>query len=137
MLTIRISSFSFIYGSIPKDPSGNGGGFVFDCRALPNPGRYEEYKSLTGMDEPVAQYLLNEKEVLGFLDHVYAIADQAVSKYIDRQFTHLMFSFGCTGGQHRSVFSAEQLSQYLAEKYEDVIIVVRHIAREKKAQKQS
>ena len=133
MLKIRINSFSYIYGSIPPDPSGNGGGFVFDCRALPNPGRHEAYKSLTGMDEPVAQFLVNEKEVRTFLDHVYALAYQSVSKYLDRGFTHLMFSFGCTGGQHRSVFSAEQLGQYIAENYKDVVVVVRHWAREEAA----
>ena len=130
MLKIRISSFSFIYGSIPQDPSGNGGGHVFDCRALPNPGRYDEYKSLTGMDEPVAEYLMKEKEVEEFLLQVNAIVDQSVSKYLDRGFTNLMVSFGCTGGQHRSVFSAEMLSQYLADKYDDVLIIVRHWARE-------
>jgi len=130
MLKIRISSFSFIYGSIPQDPSGNGGGHVFDCRALPNPGRYEEYKSLTGMDEPVAEYLMKEKEVEEFLLQVNAIVDQSVSKYLERGFTDLMVSFGCTGGQHRSVFSAEMLSQYLADKYDDVLIIVRHWARE-------
>ena len=133
MLKIRISSFSYIYGSIPPDPSGNGGGFVFDCRALPNPGRYDEYKSLTGMDEPVAKFLLQEQEVKTFLDHVYALADQAVSKYVERGFTNLMFSFGCTGGQHRSVFSAEQLGQYIAESYKDVVVVVRHWARDEAA----
>jgi len=130
MLKIRISSFSFIYGMIPEDPSGNGGGHVFDCRALPNPGRYDEYKSLTGMDEPVVDYLLKEKEVHQFLDHIYAIVDQSVTKYLERGFTDLMVSFGCTGGQHRSVFSAEQLSQHIAENYDDVIVVVRHWARE-------
>ena len=130
MLKVRISSFSFIYGSIPQDPSANGGGHVFDCRALPNPGRYEEYKSLTGMDEPVAEYLMKEKEVQEFLTQVNAIVDQSVSKYLERGFTDLMVSFGCTGGQHRSVFSAEMLSQYLADKYDDVLIIVRHWARE-------
>ena len=130
MLKIRISSFSFIYGSIPQDTSGNGGGHVFDCRALPNPGRYEEYKSLTGMDEPVAEYLRKEKEVQEFLLQVTAMVDQSVSKYIERGFTDLMVSFGCTGGQHRSVFSAEMLSQYIADKYDDVLIITRHWARE-------
>ncbi|NOR86818.1 MAG: hypothetical protein GQ527_04355 [Bacteroidales bacterium] len=130
MLKIRISSFSFIYGSIPQDPSGNGGGHVFDCRALPNPGRYDEYKSLTGKDKPVIDYLLKEDEVHEFLNQVYALVDQSVSKYIERGFTDLMISFGCTGGQHRSVFSAEKLSKYLANKYTDVMLEVRHWARE-------
>lgn len=130
MLKIRINSFSYKYGQIPPDTSGNGGGHVFDCRALPNPGRYEEYQDLTGQDEQVVQFLLAEKEVHRFLDLVYAIVEQSVEKYLERDFSDLMISFGCTGGQHRSVFSAEQLSQYLAEKYEDVIVVVRHWARE-------
>jgi RNase adaptor protein for sRNA GlmZ degradation len=134
MLKIRINSFSFIYGEIPTDPS-NGGGHVFDCRALPNPGRLDAYKSLTGMDEPVVDYLLKEKEVHRFLDLVYAMVEQSVDKYLERGFTNLMVSFGCTGGQHRSVFSAEQLSQHLAERYEDVIVEVRHIAREAAANK--
>lgn len=135
MLKIRIYSFSYIYGQIPKDSSGNGGGHVFDCRALPNPGRLEEYQSLTGMDEPVVDFLLKEKEVLQFLDLVYAMVEQSVDKYLERGFTDFMVSFGCTGGQHRSVFSAEQLSQHLADKYDNVIVVVRHIAREEAAKK--
>jgi RNase adaptor protein for sRNA GlmZ degradation len=134
MLKIRVNSFSFIYGQIPTDAI-NGGGHVFDCRALPNPGRYKEYKQLTGQDEAVVEYLLKEKEVHQFLDLVYAIVEQSVEKYLERDFTDLMISFGCTGGQHRSVFSAEQLSQHLADKYEDVIVVVRHIAREEAANK--
>lgn len=129
MLKIKINSFSFINGTIPTD-NANGGGHVFDCRALPNPGRLEEYKSLTGMDEPVIEFLLKEKEVHQFLDLVYAMTEQSVEKYISRNFTDLMISFGCTGGQHRSVFAAEQLSQHLAEKYDDIIVVVRHLARE-------
>lgn len=135
MLKIKISSFSYVYGTIPADDSGNGGGFVFDCRALPNPGRYAEYKELTGMDEPVATYLMKETEVKLFLDNSFALVDQAVTRYLDRGFTSLMVSFGCTGGQHRSVFSAEQLSLYLADKYEDIIIDLRHWAREAAAKK--
>ena len=135
MLKIKVSSFSYVYGTIPGDDSGNGGGFVFDCRALPNPGRYDEYKSLTGMDEPVANFLIKEEEVKLFLDSSFALVDQAVTRYLERGFTSLMVSFGCTGGQHRSVFSAEQLSQYLADKYEGIIIDLRHWAREAAAKK--
>lgn len=129
MLKIKVNSFSFIYGSIPTDPK-NGGGFVFDCRALPNPGRYDEYKSLTGTDEPVVEYLLKEKEVHAFLEQVYTMVEQSVDKYLERGFTDLMVNFGCTGGQHRSVFAAEQLSQHIADKYDDVLVVLRHLARE-------
>ena len=130
MLKIQISSFSFIYGKIPADNSENGGGFVFDCRALPNPGRYDEYKSLTGMDDAVIQYLQKETEVKNFLQHVYGLADISVKKYIKRGFTHLMFSFGCTGGQHRSVYAAEQLTKYITDNYNDVEVELHHIARE-------
>ncbi|OYT14908.1 MAG: ATP-binding protein [Bacteroidetes bacterium 4572_77] len=137
MLKIRINSFSFIYGGLPKDNSGHGGGHIFDCRALPNPGRYEQYKQLTGMDEEVIAYLENEEEVKEFLKHVFALADISVGKYLSRNFDYLSISFGCTGGQHRSVYAAEQLSQYIAENYEDVIIELRHIAREEAAKNQS
>jgi RNase adaptor protein for sRNA GlmZ degradation len=131
MLKIQVYSFSYIQGQIPADNSGNGGGFVFDCRALPNPGRFDAYKSLTGMDEPVIAYLEKEAEVSEFLSHVYSLVDQSVEKYLSRGFTNLMVSFGCTGGQHRSVYSAEELAIHLAQKFDDVIISVRHLAREK------
>ncbi len=130
MLKIQISSFSFIYGEIPSDNSGNGGGFVFDCRALPNPGRYDEYKNLTGKDAAVIKYLQKEEEVNEFLQYVYSLADLSVKKYIKRGFTHLMFSFGCTGGQHRSVYAAEQLTKYITEHYSNVEVEMHHIARE-------
>jgi len=129
MLTIKINSFSFIYGSIPTEPS-NGGGHVFDCRALPNPGRFEAYKSLTGKEEPVIAFLEKEEEVHDFLKHVYALVDQSIDTYLRRGFTALMVSFGCTGGQHRSVYSAEQLAGHLRNKYKEVTIELRHIARE-------
>ncbi len=131
MLKIQVYSFSYIQGQIPVDSSGNGGGFVFDCRALPNPGRFDEYKSLTGMDEPVIAYLENEPEVHEFLNHIFALVDQSVEKYLSRGFTNLMVSFGCTGGQHRSVYSAEELALHLSQKFDEVIISVRHLAREK------
>lgn len=129
MLSIKINSFSFIYGTIPTEPS-NGGGHVFDCRALPNPGRYDEYKSLTGKDQPVIRFLEKEKEVADFLENAFSIIDQSVDVYLKRGFSALMVSFGCTGGQHRSVYSAEQLSKHLAKKYTGITLEVRHIARE-------
>ena len=123
-LTVRITSFSYKKG-IPDDLSGNGGGFVFDCRAIHNPGRYAEYKQLTGMDEPVIAFLDKEEAMQDFLTHVYGIVDYSVEKYLSRGFTHLMVSFGCTGGQHRSVYSAEHLAAHLHAKY-GVRIVLEH-----------
>lgn len=127
-LTVSINSFSY-KRALPIDNSGNGGGFIFDCRAIHNPGRYEEYKNLTGKDKEVIQFLKKETEMQNFLTHVFAIADQSVSKYIERQFSNLMISFGCTGGQHRSVYCAESLAEYLKNKYK-INIVVHHIEQE-------
>ncbi len=115
-LIVDIYSFSYRKG-IPEDPSGNGGGYVFDCRSTHNPGRYEPYKKLTGLDEPVIRFLEDDGEILEFLEHVYALADKHVSRYIQRGFTHLMFCFGCTGGQHRSVYSAQHLAEHINEKF--------------------
>ncbi len=115
-LKIRIFSFSYRKG-IPADESGNGGGYVFDCRSTHNPGRYEPYKQLTGLDAPVIQFLEDDGEILIFLESVYKLADAHVERYIKRGFTDLMFSFGCTGGQHRSVYSAQHLAEHLNAKY--------------------
>ncbi len=115
-LVVRIFSFSYKKG-IPEDESGNGGGYVFDCRSTHNPGRYEPYKKLTGLDEPVIRFLEDDGEILTFLESVYKLADAHVERYLQRGFTNLMFSFGCTGGQHRSVYSAQHLAQHLNEKY--------------------
>ena len=115
-LVVRVYSFSYRKG-IPEDPSGNGGGYVFDCRSTHNPGRYEPYKKLTGLDAPVIRFLEDDGEILEFLDHVYALADKHVSRYIQRGFTSLMFSFGCTGGQHRSVYCAQHLAEHIHKKF--------------------
>jgi len=116
MLTLTIYSFSFKKG-IPEDASGNGGGYVFDCRSTHNPGRYEQYKHLTGLDQPVIDFLENDGEITQFLQSVYALIDFHVQRYIDRDFTHLQVSFGCTGGQHRSVYSAQHLAEHIHAKF--------------------
>ena len=115
-LVVRVFSFSYRKG-IPEDESGNGGGYVFDCRSTHNPGRYEPYKKLTGLDEPVIRFLEDDGEITIFLQSVYRLADAHVERYLQRGFTSLMFSFGCTGGQHRSVYSAQHLAEHIHEKY--------------------
>lgn len=129
-LTVHIRSFSFKNG-YPDDPSGHGGGYVFDCRAIHNPGRYEPYKKLTGRDEPVQQFLMSQSEMPAFLQEVYEIVGRSVKTYLERDFDSLMVSFGCTGGQHRSVFAADQLAAYLQKTYE-VKTEVLHIEQERK-----
>jgi aminoglycoside/choline kinase family phosphotransferase len=115
-LVVRVFSFSYRKG-IPEDESGNGGGYVFDCRSTHNTGRYEPYKQLTGLDEPVIRFLEDDGEITIFLQSVYRLADAHVERYLQRGFTSLMFSFGCTGGQHRSVYSAQHLAEHIHEKY--------------------
>ncbi len=130
-LTVTIYSFSYRRG-IPKDTSGNGGGFVFDCRAIHNPGRYDEYKQLTGMDMLVIQFLEKDGEITSFLQSVFQLVDNAIIKYVKRDFSHLMISFGCTGGQHRSVYSAEKMAQHIQEKFN---VKIQLIHREQKIKK--
>ena len=115
-LVVRVMSFSYKKG-VPADPSGNGGGFVFDCRAVNNPGKYERYTHFTGMDEPVIQFLEEDGEIKPFLEQAYQLVDFSVKRYMDRGFQNLMVSFGCTGGQHRSVYSAEKMAQHINEKF--------------------
>lgn len=115
-LTVKVMSFSYRKG-IPEDTSGNGGGYVFDCRYVHNPGRYDEYKPLTGLDKPVIDFLENDGEITEFLTHVYALADAHVKRYLERGFTSLMICFGCTGGQHRSVYSAQHTAEHIHNKF--------------------
>ncbi|MGD0790474.1 MAG: RNase adapter RapZ [Terriglobales bacterium] len=127
-LTVRVFSFSFHRG-LPQDETGNGGGFVFDGRSLPNPGREERFKTLTGKDAPVIDYLNQQESVHQFLASVTSLVDASVGAYQRRGFKHLMVSFGCTGGQHRSVYLAEELAKHLRGK-DGVEVVVRHREQE-------
>jgi len=130
-LGVRVFSFSFHRG-MPVDDTGHGGGFIFDCRGLPNPGREERFKSLTGKDAAVMEYLNREESVHQFLANAMALVDASVNAYQGRGFKNLMVSFGCTGGQHRSVFMAEQMARHLRSKG-GVDVAVRHLALEQSA----
>jgi aminoglycoside/choline kinase family phosphotransferase len=123
-LVVRIWSFSFHRG-LPRDETGNGGGFIFDGRSLPNPGREEQFKTLSGKDAPVIDYLNQQESVHQFLASVMSLVDASVNNYQKRGFKNLMVSFGCTGGQHRSVYLAEQLAKHLRDR-NGVEVIVRH-----------
>ena len=128
VLMVRIFSFSF-HHQIPGDESGNGGGYIFDARSLPNPGREERFKPLTGKDAPVIEYLNQQESVHQYLSNVMSLVDASVKSYQRRGFKNLMISFGCTGGQHRSVFLAEQLAKHLRGA-NGVEVIVRHVELE-------
>jgi RNase adaptor protein for sRNA GlmZ degradation len=123
-LVIRVNSFSYRCG-IPVDTSTNGGGFVFDCRGILNPGRFDEYKTLSGKDRSVQDFLEQRTRINEFLNSVYDIIDISVEEYMRRGFENLMINFGCTGGQHRSVYSAEQVARHLRNKYK-IKVVLEH-----------
>jgi RNase adaptor protein for sRNA GlmZ degradation len=129
-LVVRINSFSYKKG-LPVDESENGGGFVFDCRGILNPGRFAEYKSVTGRDKQVIDFIEQRTKMADFLNSVYTIVDISVEDYIKRGFSSLMVSFGCTGGQHRSVYAAEALARHLRNKFK-VKIELKHIEQEAK-----
>lgn len=129
-LLVSVHSFSYKKG-LPVDPSGNGGGFTFDCRGLLNPGRFEKYKSLTGRDKAVQDFLMYQTEMPVFLQHVYSMVDISVNDYLKRDFENLQINFGCTGGQHRSVFAADSLAKHLQQKF-GCNVQVRHVVQEEK-----
>lgn len=123
-LEVKIYSFAYKKG-IPVDTTGNGGGYVFDCRSVNNPGKYEHFRQFTGLDQEVIKFLEDDGEVSVFLDSVYKLVDAHTKRFIERKFTHLQICFGCTGGQHRSVYCAERLAEHLAGRF-DIKISVTH-----------
>lgn len=128
-LVVTINSFSYIKTGYPKDETKNGGGFVFDMRGILNPGRFDDYKHLSGLDKPVKDFLEQQTKMPDFLNSVYSIVDIAVEDYIKRGFESLMINFGCTGGQHRSVYAAEAIARHLRNKFK-VKIILQHTNKE-------
>ena len=124
-LTVTVWSFSYKKG-VPTDNSGNGGGYVFDCRSTHNPGKYEQYKQLTGLDRPVIDFLEKDGEIVSFLSHIYPIVEHHTQRFIERKFNSLMICFGCTGGQHRSVYSAQHTAQHLHALFPNIKIHLIH-----------
>ncbi len=133
-LVVKINSFSYLKTGYPKDASANGGGFVFDCRGLLNPGRLEEFRSITGRDKRVMDFLEQRTKMPDFLNSVYNLVDIAVEDYLQRGFSSLMINFGCTGGQHRSVYAADALTRHLRNKF-NVKIDLHHIEQDIHEQK--
>jgi len=129
LLVVDLCSFSFIQQGYPKDETKNGGGFVFDMRGILNPGRFDEYKHLSGLDKPVKDFLEQQTKMPDFLNGVYSIIDVSVEDYIKRGFENLCINFGCTGGQHRSVFAAEAVARHLKNKFK-VNINLNHTNKE-------
>lgn len=124
-LTVEVSSFSYKKG-IPTDSSGNGGGYVFDCRGHNNPGRYEEYKHLTALDEPVKEFLRENSSIDSWLESIYKTVDPHIETWLERGFNHLQISFGCTGGHHRSVYSAEAMARHIKARFTSVRVLLSH-----------
>jgi hypothetical protein len=133
-LIVKVKSFSYKKSGIPKDESENGGGFVFDCRGILNPGRFAPYKMLNGRDKEVKDFLEQQTVMPDFLNNIYNIIDISVEDYLQRGFESLVINFGCTGGQHRSVYAAEQVARHLRNKYK-VKIDLEHVEQGIKEQK--
>ena len=130
-LNINVRSFSYKRG-IPTDPTRNGGGFVFDCRGILNPGRIQEYKTQTGRDEAVKKYLETETKIAVFLEGVFKVIDISIEDYLQRDFENLEINFGCTGGQHRSVYSADATAKHIQEKFPEAQVTLHHVVQEEK-----
>ena len=128
-LTITVNSFSFKNGGVPYDKSGNGGGFVFDCRALPNPGRFVEFKQKTGEDIEVQEFMDDKPDTHYFMQNVQLLVYQSIDNYLERGFKNLQVNFGCTGGQHRSVFFAQRIGELIHENYPMVNVEINHLAQ--------
>ena len=130
-LRINIRSFSYKNG-IPEDKSGNGGGFAFDCRGILNPGRIEEFKVQTGRDKEVIDFLEKNTKMPEFIFSAIAMVEISVEDYLARNFTNLDINFGCTGGQHRSVYAADYMAKHLSEKFPGAAVKVEHVVKEEK-----
>lgn len=130
-LNINVRSFSY-KREIPQDLSGNGGGFVFDCRGILNPGRFTEFKTKTGRDAEVIEFLETKTKIHDFLDGVKKVVSISIEDYLERGFANLEINFGCTGGQHRSVYSADQIAKFIQENYPTANVQVQHVIQEEK-----
>lgn len=126
MLHIDIHSFSYKKGGIPKDETGNGGGYCFDCRGILNPGRIDQYKEQTGRDTEVQEYLETQTKMPEFLEYIKRLVSITIEDYLSRGFEHLQINFGCTGGQHRSVYSAEKITDFIKENYPQASVKLTH-----------
>lgn len=131
-LNINVRSFSYKKGGIPVDESGNGGGFAFDCRGILNPGRIQEFKTQTGRDKGVIDYLESETKMPEFIQNVFGIVDLSIEDYLARNFTNLEINFGCTGGQHRSVYAADRTAKHIQEKFPEAKVHLHHVVQEEK-----
>jgi RNase adaptor protein for sRNA GlmZ degradation len=125
-LKIDIHSFSYKKKGYPKDNTGNGGGFCFDCRGILNPGRIDEYKSQTGKDIGVIDYLETQTKMPDFIALAKQMVSISIEDYLSRNFDNLQINFGCTGGQHRSVYSAEKIAEYILQKYPQTTVCITH-----------
>jgi RNase adaptor protein for sRNA GlmZ degradation len=130
-LTISIHSFSYKKG-IPKDATGNGGGYVFDCRGVLNPGRMQEYKTQTGRDPAVIDYLEQKTEMPKFVEAIKNVLSISIENYLERGFSDLQINFGCTGGQHRSVYAAEKIAKFICHNYPSIEVLICHLEQEAK-----